>query len=215
MLCIRCGHDNPDGTNFCTKCNAKMLQMAPSGTPGGRSVLELDEHTTYLTPDRRYVTEYMYNLTCRAYEYLHVGESGEPLLEAYQFVKSKIDELEQVGMPEMIAQLQAERSDDPENEYPKQVLYLLNKGITLYREGFGMFDSFVQSGEDQVLIDSIHKMQDANDNLCLAYQVIGTRNQMLEEELRRREVAARQAAAAGAEVGEEEEEVAPVEAPAE
>lgn len=197
MLCIRCGEANPPGSNFCSKCNAKLLQMAPTGTPGGSAVLEVDENTEYLTPKQRYVTEHLYNLTCRAYEYLHQGEPGDPLLEAYNIVKAKLLEFEEASLPEIMAQLQAERQEDPEDDYPKQILYLLNKGISLYKEGTGMFDSFVESGEEPVLVDAVTRMQDGNDNICLAYELIYSRTKMAEEELRRREMAERAEARQG------------------
>lgn len=208
MLCIRCGYDNKEGTNYCSKCNAKMLTMAPTGVPGAGSAVELDENTTYLTPQQRFVTEYMFDLTSRAYEYLHLGEPGEPLLEAYQVVRQRVDDFEKTQFPEILADLQNQRSDSPDEEYPKQVIYLINKGLSLYREGFGLFDSFVASGDEPTLIDAIHKMQDANDNLCLAYQVVGLRNKALEDGIRKAEVMARHAAMAG------QEAEAEVEAPA-
>ncbi|MEW6278200.1 MAG: zinc ribbon domain-containing protein [Candidatus Eremiobacterota bacterium] len=198
MLCIRCGHDNEAGSNFCEKCNAKLLQMAPTGAPGAASVLEVDEHTEYLVPDQRYVTQHLYNLTWRAYEYLHQDGPGEALLEAYQIVRAKLDEFEADAMPEMMAQFQAERQRDPEDDYPKQLIYLMNKGISLYREGATMFDSFVQSGEEPVLIEAVHRMQDGNDNIGLAYSLIAARQQIIHEELMRREAAARAEARQGA-----------------
>ncbi len=199
MLCIRCGYDNREGTNYCSKCNAKMLAMAPVGVPGGTGGLEMDENTTYITPQQRFVTEYIFNLSNRAYEYLHLGEPGEPLLEAFEVVKQKVDEFEFNAMPDILNDLKAERNDDPDNEYPKQVLYLVNKGVALYREGIAQFESFVASGDEPTLVEAVHKMQDANDNLCLAYQMVGTRNKMLEENLRRAELAERQAQAQAAE----------------
>lgn len=198
MLCIRCGFDNKEGSNYCSKCNAKILTMAPSGAPGAASAVELDENTNYLTPQQRFVTEYVFNLTNRAYEYLHLGEPGEPLLEAFQVVKHNVDDFEQNKYPDILQDLKNERSDYPDDEYPKQVLYLLSKGLSLYREGIGMFESFIASGDEPTLIESVHKMQDANDNLCLAYQIVGLRNRGLEEDIRRSEVMARQAALAGA-----------------
>lgn len=201
MLCVRCGYDNKEGTNYCSKCNAKMLAMAPTGIPGSGSAVEMDENTTYLTPQQRFVTEFIFNLSNRAYEYLHLGEPGEPLLEAFEVVKQRVDEFENNAMPDILADLQKQRSEYPEEEYPRQVLYLVNKGVSLYREGIAMFESFVASGDETTLLDAVHKMQDANDNVCLAYQMVGLRNKVLEEDIRKAEVMARQAALSGEESG--------------
>jgi hypothetical protein len=186
-----------------------MLTMAPSGAPGAASAVELDENTHYLTPERRFVTEYLFDLTNRAYEYLHLGEPGEPLLEAFQVVKQRVDDFEHNKYPDILETFVNERNDFPEDEYPKQVLYLLNKGLNMYREGIAQFESFIASGDEPTLIESVTKMQDANDNLCLAYQLVGLRNKGLEEDLRKHEVMARHAAMTGAGSAE-----APPEAPA-
>ncbi|MBM3465448.1 MAG: hypothetical protein FJX76_25425 [Armatimonadetes bacterium] len=196
MICIKCGHSNPDNLNYCEKCNAYIFKMAAGGAAS--SMMELEEGKEYLVPQRSYPTEYLYNLTCRAYEYIHEEASGDPLLEAYQVVKARLDDLEFNSLPNAIASLQAERAEEPEDDYPRQVTYLLTKGVSLYREGGALFDQFVENGENQVLIDAITRMQEGNDNLGLALEMGQAREQLIQEELNRRVVAARQQTSAGA-----------------
>lgn len=173
MLCLRCGHDSPPGSNFCQKCNAKLLQVAPTGDPMPTSTLEFDDKTHYMSADR-YVTEHIYNLTCRAAEYLHQGASGEPLLEAFQVCKTKLEEFK-AFMPEFITQLQQERANHPEYDFAAQILYQVNHGLGLFEQGASMFEVFAEDGDDDLLVQAVTSMQDGNDHLCLANELIQTR----------------------------------------
>ncbi len=179
MLCLRCSHDNPPGVNFCQKCNARMLQMAPSGNPMPTSTLEFDDNTHYLSADR-YVTEHIYELTCRAAEYLQ-GEPGEPLIEAFNVCKAKLEEFRDQAMPTIIADLQMERSTHPELDFAPQILYQVNHGVTLFEEGVNMFATFMETGDDQVLIQAVTSMQDGNDHICLAHELILKRAKLFED----------------------------------
>lgn len=181
MLCIRCGHDSPEGSKFCHKCNAKLLHMAPTGNPMSNSLLDLDDTTNIITPEKRYITEHIYHLTACAYDYLHKGEPGEPLLEAFQVIKSRMEEFQNEALPEIVAQLQAERSNYPDLDFAPQILYQINHGTKLVEEGVGYFESFIESGDEEVLIAAVTCMQDGNDHICLANELIVKRGALLEQ----------------------------------
>jgi hypothetical protein len=206
MICIKCGHANPGGLNYCQKCNAYLVKMA--GASSMTSSIDVEEGKSYLTPQRSYPTEYLYNLTCRAYEYVHEGASGDPLLEAYQVVRGRMDEFEAEGLPALLTEFENEKLELPEDDYSRQMIYLLNKGVALYREGFDMFDGFIESGESQTLIDAVTRMQEGNDHLGLAGELAQLRTQKIDEELAK--MAAQQRQAAATQGGE----AAPPDAPA-
>lgn len=193
MICIRCGHTNPGGMNFCQKCNAHLAKIP--GMSGVASSIELEEGRTYLTPHRSYPTEYLYNLTCRAYDYIHMGASGDPLLEAYEIVRTRLEDFENNGMPRLIEGFEYEKQELPNDEYAVQMIYLLNKGVAMYHEGFDMMDGFIKSGEEKELIEAVTRLQEANDYLGLAGELAALRNQKIAEELQKMEAAQRLAAA--------------------
>jgi hypothetical protein len=168
MICIRCGHANHDSNNYCEKCNAHLPKMAGQGAPGGDSILSVEEGYTYITPQKHYQTEYIVNLTDRASEYLNEGASGEPLLEAYNIVKARWEELEQNQLPDMFEGLKSLSSQQPEDTYPKQMKYLLHKGANIFREGIEQFESFIQTGSTDTLTEACHKLVEGNDYFCLA-----------------------------------------------
>ncbi len=181
MICIKCGHSNPGGLNFCQRCNAHLVKMGPVG--GVASAIDIEEGKSYLTPQRSYPTEYMYNLTCRAYEYVQEGASGDPLLEAYEVVRSSIEAFECDGLPAMMASFEEEKLDLPEDDYSRQMIYLMNRGVSLFHEGFDFMDRFIQSGENPTLVEAIARMQEANDYLGLARELATLRSQKVDDEL--------------------------------
>lgn len=194
MICIKCGHSNPDSLNYCEKCNAHLVKMAFASAP--TSSIEVEEGKSYLSPQRSYPTEHLYNLTCRAVEYVDQGASGDPLLEAYKIVQERMDEFETESLPALLQAYQSEKVDVPEDDYSSQMIYLLKIGVAKYREGFAMMDQFIASGENATLIQAVHTMQYGNDHLGLAGELATLRGQKIEEELEK--IRTRQRAAAAA-----------------
>lgn len=183
MICIRCGTNNPAQLNYCQKCNAHLVKM---GFSASTSFIDVEEGTTYLSPQRSYPTEYLYDLTCRAHEYIYQGASGDPLLQAYHNVKLHMDDFENDGLPTLLEQFRLEKVEFPEDDYPSQMVYLLNKGIALYHEGYQLMDEFVQSGENETLVASVHRMQDGNDHLGLVGELASGRSQEIDRMLARK-----------------------------
>lgn len=170
MLCVRCGSDNPVGTNYCTRCNARLPRMAPTGL--STSVLDVQEGRAYVVPTRRIPTKYLHDLTCRAYEYVHEEGDGEAVLAAYEVVRSNIESFEYNEMPDLLGRLHVEAaSAKADDDYFSQLIYLLNKGVATMREGFALMDAFVESGDVEVLREALKRMQDGNDDLALGKQL--------------------------------------------
>lgn len=191
MICVKCGHTNAGGGNYCQKCNAVLFKMAGSMAP--TSSIDVEEGKSYLTPQRSYPTEYLYNLSWRAYEYIHEGASGEPLLEAYQVVRSRIEQFETDGLPALQQDFELEKVELPDDDFSRQMIYLLNKGVGLYREGFDLMEQFIESGDNQTLIQAVTRMQEGNDHLGLAGELSQMRSDAIEVELNK--IAAQERAA--------------------
>ena len=157
-----------------------LLKMAGMGPT---SSIDVEEGKSYLTPQRSYPTEYLYNLTCRAYEYIHEGASGDPLLDAYHVVRTRMEQFETEGLPALLQEFELEKVELPEDDFSRQMIYLLNKGVGMYRDGFDLMEQFIESGETETLIRAVTGMQEGNDHLGLAGELSQMRSDTIEREL--------------------------------
>ncbi|MBI3927310.1 MAG: zinc ribbon domain-containing protein [Armatimonadetes bacterium] len=192
MLCVACGQDNPDGSKYCAKCNALLPQMAPTGPPGGESLLELDENTEYPRPVGRYVSEVMHALTWAAHEFLEEDGELEPLLDSVDEVRQRFTEFKE-SIPTILENLADQQANLPEDPYPKQMRYLNTRGVQLYEEGLTLVDRFLtdlegDSAEAETLVDGINKILDGNDHLCLCIELTAIRVHVIQRELEKIEV---------------------------
>lgn len=171
MICVRCGHSNPEGNNYCEKCNQHLVKMAPAGAD--RTSLIVEEGYKYLAPQKSYPTKYLFDLTCRAKEYLEDDASGDPMLEAFHVIKIRLAEFEGTALPAIMEGLKSINLQYPTDDYPKQMAYLLNKGVALYHEGVALFESFIESGKNEEMVNGITKMQEGNDYVGVAEEFSG------------------------------------------
>lgn len=170
MLCFRCGKMNEPRSNYCENCHAVLPRM-DSDVVGPSPMLDLEDGREYVVPQRSFPTRYMYDLTCRAYEYIHLEAPGEPLLEAYEIVRTAIERFESDDLPTLLQKMQEQKRKEPGEDYWTQMPFLLNRGTTMLREGFEMMDAFIESGDVETLKAAILKMQEGNDNLGLAREL--------------------------------------------
>lgn len=215
MICVRCGHKNASGSNYCEKCNAHLAKMGPLKT----SSLDVSEGRSYVTPFKSYPTEYMFNLTSRAQEYIYQGASGDPLLEAYKVVRGKVEEFEANAMEDVLADYEAQKLDFPDEDYAHQMTYLINMGIAKFHDSFALMDQFIESGANETLVEAVSLMMYANDYIGFVQELATARREVIREALekiraqrRAEELAAKAAAtdaadAGGDAAGEDEEKV--------
>jgi hypothetical protein len=171
MMCFRCGSDNGPGARYCGQCNAVLPRMeSPHDVPAA-SLVDMQEGTQYRVPQRSFPTEHMYNLTVHAAAYIHEEASGTPLLEAYQEVRKRIEAFEFNDLPGLLDRLHLEKSMAPDDDYYSEIIYLLSRGVSMFREGFERFDAFIESGDTDTLKEAVTRMQEANDNLALGKQL--------------------------------------------
>lgn len=174
MLCLRCGHVNPPRTKHCARCSAMLPRM--DFDEGPTSTLVVEDGRDYVLPQRSFPTRYMYDLTCRAYEYIHLEAPGEPLLEAYEVVRSAIERFEAEDMPKLLERMGDEKRKEPDDDFWTQVPYLLNRGSTMLHEGFALMDEFIGTGDVETLKAAVERMQEGNDNFGLARELGLERN---------------------------------------
>ncbi|MEW6279291.1 MAG: zinc ribbon domain-containing protein [Candidatus Eremiobacterota bacterium] len=188
MDCAYCNHANPDQARYCGGCQARL----PENVASQRSLcLELDDQTEYLTPQRTYATEYLQDLSFAAYACLEYGEPLEPLLECYEGVRTRMERFELQVAPAWLSNLYSEQRERPQDSYPRQMSYLIRMGIHLYRNGFDLFEEFRADPQEDLLLEAIRRMQEGNDHLGLAHELLAIRQQALEEEMRRRNLPTR------------------------
>lgn len=171
MLCLRCGGENPPRANYCTRCNAVLPRIVTSDSTPPASTIDVEEGRHYLVPQRSFPTEYLYNLTCRAYEYIHENASGTPLLDAYNVVRTRIEAFESNDLPHLLDRLRLGQMAAPDDDYYSQMVYLLKRGVSVMHEGFERMDAFIESGEIETLKEAIAMMQEGNDSLGLGKQL--------------------------------------------
>lgn len=169
MFCFRCGMPNEPRNNYCVNCHAVLPRM--DSDVGNTSTLELEDGREYVVPQRSFPTKYMYDLTCRAYEYIHEEAPGEPLLEAYEIVRTNLERFEDHDLPTLLQKMLEEKRKEPDDDYWTQMPYLLTRGTTMMHEGFVMMDSFIESGDVDTLKAAVERMQQGNDNLGLAREL--------------------------------------------
>lgn len=173
MFCFHCGHQNEPHANFCADCSARLPRMDRDREPG--PTLEVEDGREYVVPQRSFPTQYLYDLTCRAYEYIHQEAPGEPLVHAWYVVQAALETFEEEDLPALLARLREEKAKAPEDDYWTQMPYLLNRGVQLMHEGFERMEAFLECGDVEVLKDAVTRMQEGNDSLGLARELATAR----------------------------------------
>lgn len=184
-FCIKCSTENSAGTKYCSKCGAVLPQMAPTGVPDA-SGFEVDENTTYITPNFHYPADELLNLAWAANDFLEEGSELDPFLDAYEIVKEKFTQHLETTKAEMQELIADARTRDPNDAHPKQLAYLNNKGTAYLEEGLASVEAFLAAlDEDKILTDRLKdgvvKLVMANDHFCLIVALIQVRvNALLE-----------------------------------
>lgn len=169
MLCLRCGHDSPQHSHYCARCTAILPRMELND---GRShTLDVEDGRDYVVPKRSFPTRYLYDLTCRAYDYIHLEAPGEPLLEARDRVRDALERFKTAELPKILERIAEEKIKAPHDDFWTQVPYLIQQGLQLMDQGFQTMDDFVESGEVETLKAAIAQLQEGNDNLGQAREL--------------------------------------------
>ncbi len=173
MLCLRCGHDSPPHSHYCARCSAILPRMELNDGRG--HTLDVEDGREYVVPQRSFPTRYLYDLTCRAHDYIHLEAPGEPLLEARDVVRNALENFRATELPGILDRMREERIKAPHDDYWTQMPYLIQQGLQLMDQGFRTMEDFVQSGEVGTLKAAIAQLQEGNDHLGQARELAQTR----------------------------------------
>mgnify|MGYP001030696069 CR=1 FL=1 len=170
IACFKCGHENPDGQKFCS-CGATLPQMAPSGSPS--SSLDLDENTNYLKPTEHFPSAEMLAMAWALHDFLEEGSELDHFLEVYDGVKARLENYNQNLHQESLEFITNDRNIDPDDDYPKQIQYLVVRGSQLSEDGIAQVESFLDAlDEDRIEAETgkegVAKIVQANDHFLLA-----------------------------------------------
>lgn len=190
MLCVKCGHDNPGGPRYCTKCNAIMMHAAPETT--ATSVIDVEEGMEYLSPDRNYECQWLTDFMNVLNSYFNQEIEFDTVKLVYESIKRICESFDNQQLPEFLNELDSWRNTDLGKEYSRQLTYLLTKGFQLLSEGMEILRKYMEAPDDQDTLNAgLEKLQDGVNQIGLAEEFMGVHQQIMEEELARREMESR------------------------
>jgi len=135
--------------------------------------LELMEGKTYLTPQQSYTTEYLFQLS----EAVESGDTEQVELWL-KLIAKNLEEFSSTALTRLRGLLDMERFADPDSDFPDQVQYLVNKGVTGYQEGL---EAMRAASDQSALAAGLKQLQEGNDNLVLGLGMVSDRKSQLEE----------------------------------
>jgi|GEM_PF-999198 len=188
MLCVKCGQDNPLDANECEKCGALLVREE---NDQDESLLDIESGFSYLYPERMYINPVTFNMVKTAFEYSNQKAEKDDVALAFEAVKKRFNALDQEIIPDMLETLYEYKLEDVSKEYARQMMYLLKKGSNLSKEGIGKIENFLATEEFDRLVEGVFRVQEGNDYLNLAGELIKANLQFLQEEICRRKLASR------------------------
>lgn len=179
MRCLKCGRNYDDySIKFCIQCRIPLLRFEPEeqSTPqysmldvtdgGGGSRLQ------YLKPEHAYDTELIRPILDGSYRFLK-GEVGiDELSFRLEQTREVFLAFKDRQLPKILDKLEIILRNGLAEEFCRQVIYLVRKGVMLFEEGIGDVESFLIDNNRESLLRGVLKMQEGNDYVALAQEVI-------------------------------------------
>lgn len=190
MLCIQCGTENPENSKYCTKCNALILQAAPTGDPTS-SQMEFEEQVDYPVPVAHYQSPVLQHLAWTVHEFMEEEGEYEPVVEAYEAFR-EIFEGFKVEIPKIQDLCYSQKGLLEDDPVPSQLKYIIMKAESLFTEGEELFEKYFDAVEaldeddedfpdPEPLVEGTKKWLGCNDSVCLAYDLLVNRTKDLDE----------------------------------
>ncbi|MGE0493383.1 MAG: hypothetical protein AB7S38_29515 [Vulcanimicrobiota bacterium] len=180
MQCIRCGHENPEGTKVCSGCQARLLRLAPTGVPNQSVAIE--EGREYLAPQINYETVHLMTLFEVVELFLDDGVDPEAVMAEIEAHRARLDAYEAGPLPDSLSLLAQEAQRLPADDFHTQVSYLLKKGVGLYRQGLDNLTLALEEAEtEEPFVEACQALQDGNNHICLGLELMDERQKQLEE----------------------------------
>ncbi len=185
MLCPFCSRENPDRQRLCLGCQATLPRIPDLGLD--RVGVGWRDDVTYPEPTHHYRTPQLDRLSALI-EGLLAGEDlfGELDDHLYAMSTNYMAFIER-HVQQMETILAGSRGVQPDDPYPLQLTYLLQRGSELFEQGGAAFDRFfdTESDDPQELEAAFAVLRDSHDYFCLALELAATRWAALEQLLER------------------------------
>jgi len=188
MLCVRCGQENPPEALECSNCGALIVKEENNQD---ESLLDVESGYSYIYPERMYINPIVFNLVKSAFEYCQQKVDKEYVGEALKAVQTRLFDLNNEIIPEMLDTLHEYKQEEVSREYARQMIYLLNKGVKLSKEGIGRVENFLETEDFDRLVEGVFRVQVGNDYLYLAGDLMKANLQFLSEEIGKRRLTSR------------------------
>jgi len=181
MRCLKCGRSYDDySIKFCIQCRIPLLRFEPEEQIAPQhSMLDVTDggggsRMQYLKPEHAYDTELIRPVLEGSYCFLK-GEAGlDVLSERLEQTREVFMSFKDRQLPKILDKLEIILRNGLAEDFSRQVIYLVRKGVTLFEEGIGDVDSFMADGNRESLLCGVLKMQEGNDYIALAQEVIRT-----------------------------------------
>jgi hypothetical protein len=143
------------------------------------------ERMKYLAPEHTYETELMMSILEAGYRFMRNEIMKAELLEKLELTKVKFNEFRTKQMPAIIDQLESNLRNNITADYCRQMLYLVKKGAMLFEDGVADVESFFTSDNREVFMRGFIKMQEGNDYMALAQEVVHYHLNVIDSEMAR------------------------------
>lgn len=179
MLCIKCGHDSPEGSKYCEKCNALLPQQAPTGIPGAESSLDLSELVDYPVPETHYRSPVLEALAWAVQAVIDGEGDLDPVIENYEaFVEVFDHTREELPMAKEV--FYSQRGVIEGDPFPTQLNYLITKAEEFFDAGQAKMETFFNNfekdeAEAEELISAVASLLQCNDQMCMAIEILSGR----------------------------------------
>lgn len=179
MRCLKCGRNYDDySIKFCIQCRIPLLRFEPEEqTTSLHSTLDVTDggggsRLQYLKPEHAYDTELIRPILDVSYRFLKGESDIDELSARLESTREVFITFKDRQLPEILDKLEIILRNGIAEEFSRQVIYLVRKGITLFEEGIGDVESFKTDENRESLLRGVLKMQEGNDYIALAEEVI-------------------------------------------
>lgn len=194
MICFKCGHEYDDPTRkFCENCKAPIPRFAPANaSSAGASMIDVtdggDQRIKYLSPEKPYQTELMLTITEPGYRYFNGEITAGELKEVLSLTREKLETFKTKEMTPILDELEVRLRNNVTVEYCRQLIYLIRKGAMLFEEGLNDVESSLESDNRAVFMRGFLKMQEGNDYMAMAQDVVQYHLKVVDSEIVRLEM---------------------------
>ncbi|MDQ7823513.1 MAG: hypothetical protein RDV48_12010 [Candidatus Eremiobacteraeota bacterium] len=179
MMCVKCGitYDDPC-IKFCIRCRIPLPRF--SADTAGRPATSLFDVTDggggrrlhYPSPARAYDTDLIRPLLEAAWQFTKGEAAQDAVVSAFMGTRDRFSLFREKELPAIQDRFEVALRENKAVECCRQMLYLLGKGAMLFEEGLCDVEGFLGCGEGEALLRGVLKMQEGNDYIGLAGEVI-------------------------------------------